>query len=85
VYKTKVGRTLADALREVAMMIFESAPLTGEALRHDKNAYRVARRLVLAEARRLEAASGAPCRVRKNKVVSSAERAKLDGTTLSLD
>jgi hypothetical protein len=53
-YKVRTGRTLSDALRELAASMNFETLLGGEPLRHGKNACRVAKRLVLAEARRLE-------------------------------
>lgn len=53
--RVKTSRTLSDSLREVSRAITFEALLGGEPLRHDRNAVRVAKRLVLAEARRLEA------------------------------
>lgn len=59
-HKTKTGRTLSDALRELAHAMNFETLLGGEALRHDKNAVRIAKRLVLAEARRLEGDGKSP-------------------------
>lgn len=53
-YRVKTNRKLSDALREVAGSMNFEALLGGQPLRHDKNAVRVAKRLVLAEARRIE-------------------------------
>jgi hypothetical protein len=80
-YKVKKGRTLADALREAARSIELNADARNVTMRHDRNAYRIIRRLALAEARRLEDAT-LPSRVRRRKIVSMAERARIDGTAL---